>query len=172
MYYHYGVKPPERLHLRFAGADAIRKKMGAGNGYERVLGFCERKDKGKKKDLWIEARGPRNTVQSTLIHELTHYWQMETFGLGKLEKLSPDKGTTAMEGHACYVEVCAMRDFGESDYADAMEAQLDVRDDAYGKGFRAFKEYMQTVEGEGSHMNPFAAFTRKIEGDKGDGRKE
>ena len=172
MHYHYGVKPPERLHLRFAGADAIRKKMGAGNGYERVLGFCERKDKGKKKDLWIEARGPRNTVQSTLIHELTHYWQMETFGLGKLEKLSPDKGTTAMEGHACYVEVGAMRDFGESDYADAMEAQLDVRDDAYGKGFRAFKEYMQTVEGEGSHMNPFAAFTRKIEGDKGDGRKE
>lgn len=172
MYLHYGVKPPERLHLRFASAEAIRKRMGVGNGYERVLGFCERKDKGKSKALWIEARGPRNTVQSTLLHELTHYWQFETFGLKKLEKLSPDKGLTAIEGHASYVEVCAMRDFGEADYADAMEAELEVRDDVYGKGFRAFKEYMHTVEGEGSHMNPFTAFERMVNDKNKSGRRE
>jgi len=173
MEYHYGVKRPERLHLRFASAEAIRNKINDRNLHGRVLGFCERKDKGKKKDLWIEARGPRNTVQSTLIHELTHYWQFETFGLKKLDKLpGNDHGLTATEGHACYVEVCAMRDFGEADYADAMDKELEKQDDVYGKGYRAFKEYMKTVEGEGSHMNPFTAFERMVNSKNKAGKKE
>lgn len=166
---HYGIKIPDKIHLRFASADAIRKKMGVGGQNERILGFCEKKDKGKKKDLWIEGRGPRNTVQSTLIRELTHYWQFEEIGLDKLAKMSPDKGLTISEGHALYVEVCAMRDFGEVDYADAMEAQLEQRDDIIGEGFRQFREYMQTVEGAGSYMNPFEAFRNLAEGKPKDG---
>ena len=166
---HYGIKIPDKIHLRFASADAIRKKMGVGGQNERILGFCEKKDKGKKKDLWIEGRGPRNTVQSTLIRELTHYWQFEEIGLDKLAKMSPDKGLTISEGHALYVEVCAMRDFGEVDYADAMEAQLEKRDDIIGEGFRQFREYMQTVEGAGSYMNPFEAFRNLAEGKPKDG---
>ena len=166
MYYHYGVRRPKNLHLRFASAEAIRKRIGKGSPYDRVLGFCERKDRGRKKALWIEARGPRNTVQSTLIHELTHYWQFEEIGLKKLNKLGPGGGLVAMEGHASYVEVSAMRDFGESDYADAMEEELMARKDEYGEGFKAFKEYMKTLESEGSHVNPFEAFKLMVEGKK------
>ena len=158
MYLHYGVKVPERLHLRFASAEAIRNRIGTGDSLNRVLGFCERKDRGKKKALWIESRGPRNTVQSTLIHELTHYWQIEEFGLAALESLPPDKGFTLMEGHASYVEVRAMREFGETDYADAMEAELLARDDVYGIGYRAMADFIREAEGSGSHVNPFEAF--------------
>lgn len=172
MYTHYGVKIPDKLHLRFASADAIRRKTGVGNAYERVLGFCERKDRGRKKALWIEARGPRNTVQSTLIHELTHYWQFEEFGVAKLESLPPDHGLTLTEGHASYVEVRAMREFGEADYADAMEAELLQRDDEYGRGYVIMRDFIRTAEGQGSHMNPFEAFRILVNNQHGGGKPE
>ena len=168
MYEHYGVKIPTRIHLRFASADAIRQKTGVGNEYERVLGFCERKDRGRKKDLWIEARGPRNTVMSTLIHELTHYWQFEEIGLSVLRRYGPQKELLLEEGHASYVEVYAMREFGETDYADAMEAQLEKRKDEYGQGFLMMRRYMQEAEGAGSHKNPFEAFKDLVTKKAGD----
>ena len=173
MYEHYGVKPPARLHLRFASAEAIRRKTGVGNAYERVLGFCERKDRGRKKDLWIEARGPRNTVMSTLIHELTHYWQFEEIGLSALQRFGAEKALLLEEGHAGYVEVYAMREFGEADYADFLEAQLEKREeDPWGKGFLMFRKYLQETGDEERHKNPFEVFRILVSEKSGESEKD
>lgn len=162
----YGIKLRKNIHVRFQSADTIRKATGVMQG-GRVLGFYNRGNH----QLWIEARGPRICVQSTLIHELTHTWQFDELKLKKMyAKLPGGKEQKDMlqlmilEGHAVYMEIETMRRLHEYEYAQYMHNFTLMRDDEYGKGYKLIADYLKEKEAEGSHMTPYEAMKKLVNG--------
>ncbi len=156
----YDIEFKGNIRVQMKSAKAIRQEtQTAGNA--RVLGFyCH-----KTRELWIEARGPRNAVKDTIIHELTHAWQDQNLDMAKLDRLEKqDKGTRLLllEGHAAYMEVDAMKRFGEERYAKMLEDQLLRREDEYGLGYRLLKDYFENLAAKGSHMTPYKAMEELI----------
>lgn len=155
--YHISFK--KNIHLRLKSAETIRKRCRMSGG-GRVLGFYN--DKGH--ELWIESRGPRNAVQDTMIHELTHAWQCAELDVKKLQRKKSEEYLLYLEGHACYMEVEVMRKLGEEEYADFLERQFEQLDDEYGRGYRMMKELFEEKAADGSHNTPFAIMTDIING--------
>ncbi len=153
----YHIKLRKNIHLRLQSADSIRKKCQI-SGAGRVLGFYQ----PGNHELWIEARGPRNAVQDTMIHELSHAWQFDNVNVRKLKRKYPDKYLLYLEGHASYMEVDAMRKLGEQEYADYLHNQLMNRDDEYGIGYQMLKDYLEAEESKGSHNTPYEALKNLI----------
>ena len=153
----YHIKLRKSIHLRLNSADSIRKKWQY-SGAGRILGFYN----SGSHELWVEARGPRNAVQDTMIHELPHCWQFDNTNVVKLKRKNKDKYLLFLEGHSSYMEVDAMRKLGETEYADFIERQLMLREDEYGAGYRMLKEYLETEEQNGSHYTPYEAFKNLI----------
>lgn len=149
----YHIKLRKSIHLRLKSADSIRKKCQY-SGAGRILGFYN----SGSHELWVEARGPRNAVQDTMIHELTHCWQFDNTNVAKLKRKYKDKYLLFLEGHSSYMEVDAMKKLGEEEYADFIERQLMLREDEYGAGYRMLKEYLETEAEKGSHYTPYEAF--------------
>lgn len=147
--YHISFK--KNIHLRLKSAETIRKRCQMSGG-GRVLGFYN----DKSRELWIESRGPRNAVQDTMIHELTHAWQFAELDLKKLQKKKAEESLLYLEGHACYMEVDIMRKLGEEEYAEFLDWQFEQRDDEYGRGYRMIKKIIAEKASEGSHNTPFA----------------
>ena len=148
---HYRIEIPKGIAVRMKSGKSIRKKVGG--HMHRVLGFFNSKDG----EVWIESRGPRNSVRSTMAHELTHVWQNSNLDRRKLRKLSPELQLYLKEGHASFMEVDCMRRFGEPEYADYLEESLLNDKSEYGIGFRVFKECMSDRADEGSVWTPFTA---------------
>lgn len=153
----YHIKLRKSIHLRLKSADSIRKKCQY-SGAGRILGFYN----SGSHELWVEARGPRNAVQDTMIHELTHCWQFDNTNVAKLKRKFKDQYLLFLEGHSSYMEVDAMRKLGETEYADFIERQLMAREDEYGAGYRMLKEYLEEEEKKGSHHTPYEAFKNLI----------
>lgn len=154
----YHIKLRKNIHLRLKSADSIRKKCQI-SGAGRVLGFYQ----PSNHELWIEARGPRNAVQDTMIHELSHAWQFDNVNVAKLRRKYKDQYLLFLEGHASYMEVDAMRKLGEVEYANHIERELMARDDEYGQGYRMLKDYLEEEEKKGSHHTPYEALKQLIE---------
>lgn len=153
----YHIKLRKNIHLRLKSAETIRKRCKtSGNG--RVLGFYQ----DKSHELWIESRGPRNAVQDTMIHELTHAWQFANLDLKKLRRKKSGEYLFYLEGHAVYMEIDAMRKLGEDEYADFLERQFEMRDDEYGKGYRMMRQIFEQKAADGSHNTPFAVMEELI----------
>lgn len=153
----YHIEIRKRIHIRFQSAEAIRK-VTTSRPDERVLGFYEY----KKHELWIESRGPRVAMQDTLIHELTHAWQYDNLDMRKLNKLSEEDRLTLLEGHAVYVEIDAMKELGEVEYAERMEKIALSRQDVYGNGYRKLKDYLDEKKEQGSQYTPFEAMKELV----------
>lgn len=153
----YHIKLRRNIHLRLQSADSIRKKCQI-SGAGRVLGFY----RPLNHELWIEARGPRNAVQDTMIHELTHAWQFDNVDVAKLKRKYSDKFLLFLEGHASYMEVDGMRKLGEVEYAAYLERILINRSDEYGEGYRMLKDYLESEEKKGSHHTPYEALKELI----------
>lgn len=153
----YSIRLRKNIHVRFQSADAIRKATGGvSNG--RILGFYN----ASNHQLWLEARGPKVAMQSTLIHELTHAWQFDYLDIRRLLKKLPKSRRNELrlmllEGHAVYVEIETMRKKNETEFADRLEKMVLQQDDEYGKGYRLVYAYIKQKGEEGSHMTPFAA---------------
>ena len=147
--YHISFK--KNIHLRLKSAEAIRKRCQVSGG-GRVLGFYN----GKNREVWVESRGPRNAVQDTMIHELTHAWQFAELDVKRLQRKKPKEYPLYLEGHACYMEVDIMRKLGEEKYAEFLDWQFEQRDDEYGQGYRMMKKIIEEKTEEGSHNTPFA----------------
>ena len=157
----YSISLPRNLHVRFQSADAIRKATGETSG-GRVLGFYNT----RTRQLWLEARGPKIAIQSTLIHELTHAWQFHdpTFrsNLQKvLRKYPKDRQEQIrlrlLEGHAAFMEVHTMRKINEEAYSERLHASYMRRSDVYGIGYRMLHSYILEQGELGSHMTPYKA---------------
>lgn len=162
----YGITIPTNIHVRFVSASEIIRATGGVSG-GRILGFYN----FGNRQLWLEARGPRVAMQSTLIHELTHAWQHHdnTFSqnLQRMLRKFPRKKRALvrlllLEGHAVYMEIDAMRKLHEDDYADRMQAITAAREDEYGVGYRLVAGYINSRRGEGSHMTPFNAMNQLV----------
>lgn len=153
----YHIKLRKNIHLRLKSAETIRKRCNISGG-GRVLGFYQ----DKNHELWIESRGPRNAVQDTMIHELTHAWQFANLNVKALQRKNPAQALKILEGHACYMEVDAMRKLGEDEYADFLVREFMAREDEYGEGYRMVKEYFEENAAEGSHRTPFAAMEELV----------
>jgi len=166
----YGISLRKNIHVRFQSADAIRKAVNGGyNG--RVLGFYN----NRSRQLWLESRGPKIAIQSTLLHELTHSWQHDQLNIHALTRKFPRKDAQRnllllLEGHAMYVEVDAMRRLNELEYADRIHAETMSRTDEYGIGYRLLYDYIRAEEEKGSHMNAFTAMEQLV-ADVIEGRK-
>ena len=146
---YYRIRLPKGIEIKMKSADSIRKKTGAFG--TRVLGFYNR----QSQEVWIEGRGPRNSVRSTVIHELVHVWQQEEMDKKKLQKLGDFERKCLLEGQASYVEVDAMKQFGEAGYAEYMVDAFRLDKSEYGIGFRVFEIAMREFSDRGSHWTPF-----------------
>lgn len=162
----YSIELPKNIHVRFQSADAIRKETGDTEG-GRVLGFYS----PGNHQLWIEARGPRIAMQSTLIHELTHVWHHsdKTFcdAFAKMLRKFPRNKRAwvrllLLEGHAVFMEIETMRRMNEDAYAKYLHDMTMEREDEYGAGYRLIYGYMLDRAQEGSHMTPFQAMIQLV----------
>lgn len=163
----YQISLPKNLHVRFQSAEAIAKAAGHVDG-GRILGFYN----SRNRQLWLEARGPKIAMQSTLIHELTHAWQFHNAefsqNLKKLLQKTPKKERDMLrllilEGHAVYMEVETMRRMHEESYADRIHASYMQRTDEYGTGYRLLRGYIIEKSALGSHMTPFNAMIQLLQ---------
>lgn len=163
----YGISLPSNLHIRFQSADAIRRAAG-GSEDGRILGFYN----SSSHMLWLEARGPRIAMQSTLIHELTHAWQYhEAEFIQRLQRVLrkfPRRERNRirlqlLEGHAVYMEIETMRRMHEDSFADRMHAISMTRQDEYGAGYRMLRDYINDQAQLGSYMTPFKAMIQLLQ---------
>ena len=163
----YQITLPRNIHVRFQSAAAIAKEAGNVDG-GRILGFYN----SGNHQLWLEARGPKIAMQSTLIHELTHAWQFHnsdfTSRLQKFLQKYPKKERALvrlliLEGHSVYMEVETMRRMHEESYADRIHAAYLQRSDEYGTGYRLVRDYLIEQSGLGSHMTPFNAMIQLLQ---------
>ncbi len=163
----YQISLPKNMHIRFQSATAIAKEAGNVDG-GRILGFYN----SGNHQLWLEARGPKIAMQSTLIHELTHAWQFHNSDfiqrLQKLLQQYPKKERALirlliLEGHSVYMEVETMRRMHEESYADRIHAAYMQRQDEYGTGYRLVRDYLIEKSGQGSHMTPYHAMIQLLQ---------
>jgi hypothetical protein len=163
----YQITLPDNLNVRFQSADAIRRAAGSVVG-GRILGFYN----AGNRHLWVESRGPRIAMQSTLIHELTHAWQHHNKEFNQrfqrvLRKFPRRERARIrlllLEGHAVYMEIDAMRRMHEHDYAERMHGISMKRNDEYGEGYRTLRGYIDSLAQQGSHMTPFNAMTQLMQ---------
>ena len=151
----YNIKFRKNIHVRFKTASEI--KAAASDEGGRVLGFYEH----SKKELWLEARGPRTAMESTLAHELTHSWQFDELDIAMLKKrIGNDKMIKLLEGHAKFVEIDVMRRKNEIESADNMHRLLLTDKSIYGEGYRFVISQLPGMIAEGSHVTPFEAMKR------------
>lgn len=164
---HYHITFDKSIDVRFQSADSIRKVAG-GSSEGRVLGFYWH----KKKQLWIEARGPNNSMRSTVVHELTHSWQHKDLDLEKLlkvlvKKYGKKKGeaiyTLMIEGHAVVVEINSMKKFGEIAYYDSLVEEFRRRTDEYGNGYRLINSYISHEMSQSGRVNEFSAMKELVD---------
>ena len=163
----YHISMPKNLHIRFQSSDAIAKEAGSVDG-GRILGFYN----SRSHQLWLEARGPKIAMQSTLIHELTHAWQFHSAEfmrkLNKVLRKFPRRKRRLirlliLEGHAVYMEVETMRRLHEDAYADRIHASHMRQNDEYGIGYRWVRDHLLPRSGEGSHMTPYNAMLQLLQ---------
>lgn len=163
----YSIDLPKNLHVRFQSADAIRRATGEVSG-GRVLGFYN----SRSRQLWLESRGPRIAMHSTLIHELTHAWQFHDpefrNNLQRVLRKYPRSEQNRirlllLEGHAAFMEVHTMNMLHEEAYAERLHNSYMRRNDEYGNGYRMLRDYIQTQGQQGSHMTPFKAMNQLLQ---------
>jgi len=163
----YAISLPRNIHVRFQSADAIAKAAGSPEG-GRILGFYNMDNR----QLWLEARGPKIAMQSTLIHELTHAWQFHDKdfypllqqALQTFPKPSQARNRLLLlEGHAVFMEIETMRRLHEDGYADRLHQLSMNREDEYGVGYRLLRDYIIQQGQTGSYMTPFRAITQLMQ---------
>lgn len=62
------------------------------------------------------------------------------------------------------MEIETMRRLHEYEYAQYMHNFTLMRDDEYGKGYKLIADYLKEKEAEGSHMTPYEAMKKLING--------
>ncbi|MCB1272864.1 MAG: hypothetical protein KDB25_00510 [Leucobacter sp.] len=105
----------------------------------RVLGFATRSDEGYA--LNIENGSPALAAIATIAHELTHIWQFANWAPGMVEtRYGAERRLLIAEGMATWAQIQYLLSIKEYEYAERQEAYAEQRDDAYGEGFRLFRE--------------------------------
>lgn len=131
----------------------------------RVLGYAQRR-RGKF-SMVLENGSPRLATVCTMIHELTHIWQYTNWKDGQVDSVYGlnERACTAFandivyEGMAVWASIQYLYQIGETYYAAQQEALADGRNDAYGIGFRLYKEQYPLVKDSSLlKYSPFMSF--------------
>lgn len=161
----YHIEFRKTIDVRFQSADAIRKVAGQpDNG--RIVGFYS--PNHSKPQLWLEAKGPGVAMTSTIIHELTHSWQHDNLNLKQLEKAFPKlvakkRLQLLLEGHAVYVELEAMTELNEAEYAKRLRQGYLAGDDVYSLGYKLISEQFTAMDIHESYNNSFEKMKKLAE---------
>lgn len=136
-YYHIPEEElPKDINVRFESAAAIKNRLKLySNGPMRVLGFAA----SGTRELWIETGSPEMIIRTTLIHELTHFWQYENINMNHPAL----EDNVLIEGHASYVETEYLRENGHINTYNKKKNELEGRQDEYGEGFRILSQRME-----------------------------
>lgn len=131
----------------------------------RVLGYAQRRH--GKFSMVLENGSPRLVTVCTMIHELTHIWQYTKWKDGQVDSVYGlnERVCTAFandivyEGMAVWASIQYLYQIGEIYYAARQEALADGRNDAYGIGFRLYKEQYPLVKDSSLlKYSPFISF--------------
>lgn len=127
----FGVTLSKRLKIKFVSASTISKQFKKNKVKGRVIGLAQK----LTRTVWVETMSPEEHILSTLVHELTHFWQFDHIKMDD---------TVAVEGHASYVEVQFMKAEGFKRRAAILHEGLMSRtDDEYGQGYAKLVEIMK-----------------------------
>jgi len=131
----------------------------------RALGYAQRK-RGKF-SMVLENGSPRLATICTMVHELTHIWQYINWKDGQVDSIYGlhEQACTAFandivyEGMAVWASIQYLYQIGETYYAAQQEELADSRNDAYGIGFRLYKEQYPLVKDSSLlKYSPFMSF--------------
>ena len=114
----------------------------------RVIGLAQK----LAKTIWVETLSPEEFILSTLVHELTHFWQFENIRMDDL---------TAVEGHASYLEVQFLKAERFDYLARRTHNEFLQRDDEYGRGYVMLDEIMSNREDRNSFTYMMERYGKK-----------
>lgn len=166
----YGIRYRVPISVKMTDARTVAKGVGmvfkpSTQMAARVLGYARRR-RGKF-SIVIENGSPRLATIDTMVHELTHIWQYLNWDDGAVNSLygMSQRACTAFandivyEGMAVWSSIQYLYQIGESYYAAQQEAIADERPDAYGIGFRLYKEQYPLVKDSSLlKYSPFMSF--------------
>ncbi len=166
----YGIRFKTGISVRVTDAEEIGRRTGAVFNpaaivRERVLGFAEKRN--DRYSLVVENGSPRLAFIDTAIHELTHIWQYMNwdnalvwgvYGMNRAE-CSAIAQDIVYEGMAVWASIQYLYQIGETYYAAQKEAVMEARQDAYGEGFRIYREQYPLVKDSSLlKVTPFMSF--------------
>lgn len=166
----YSIRFRDPMSVKMTDARTIAKGAGmvfkpSTKGANRALGYAQR-NRGKF-SLMLENGSPRLATITTMVHELTHIWQFINWKDGQTDGIygMNDPSCTAFandivyEGMAVWASIQYLYQIGETCYAAQQEALADERQDAYGIGFRLYKEqYPLMKDSSLLKYSPFMSF--------------
>lgn len=147
----FGIKLRSPITIRVTNAKAIAKELGEefkpGKGFDgRALGFA--RNKNGRYSIFLETGAPKEAMQSTILHELTHIWQYENWDREEIAaRYGQDAVTTIYEGMAVWAEIQLMLCTGQTARAHRYEYQRLQCDDEYGNGLRLYEKKYPFVKG-------------------------
>lgn len=166
----YAIRFQVPISVKMTDARTIAKGSGmvfkpSTKMASRALGYAQRK--GGKFSMMLENGSPRLATICSMTHELTHIWQYANWKDGQVAgtyaMASPGctafAGDIVYEGMAVWASIQYLYQIGETYYAAQQEAIADARQDAYGIGFRLYKEQYPLVKDSSLlRYSPFLSF--------------
>jgi len=149
------------INIKMTDARTIAK--GAGSVYKptqasiRVLGYAQKK--GGNYSLFFENGSPYLAAIDLIVHEMTHIWQFVNWDSAQIKEMYKADTEAVYEGMAMWAAIQHLYQIGETYYAELQESIAEKRDDAYGKGLRAFRERYPFVKDSSMlKFSPFSTF--------------
>ena len=166
----YSIRFRVPISVKMADARAIAKGTGmvfkpSTRMTARVLGYAQRR-RGKF-SMVLENGSPRLATTCTMAHELTHIWQYINWKDSEINSVyglrhapcTAFANDIVYEGMAVWASIQYLYQIGETWFAAQQEAQTEERGDAYGIGFRLYREQYPLVKDSSLiRYSPFMAF--------------
>ncbi len=166
----YGIDIRKPITVKTTDAKTIAKMRGrvfipTPGEDGRILGFA--RDQHGHFSLFVENGSPRLAAADTISHELTHIWQYINWKDSDIFRIytqaTPQKTQEAVlivyEGMAMWSAIQLLYAMGETAYARKQEQLTELRKDAYGVGFRIFRDtYPFVRDGIPPVFTPFTQF--------------
>ena len=147
----FGVRNKVSVRVQMVNAKKLHRRLKkrfvpTGSYDGRTLGVAIQR--GHDYEILLENGAPRVQSAMTMAHEMTHIWQYLHWDSRAITKKYGKDENVIYEGMAMWVEVQYAYLIGEIAAAKREEISTRLREDEYGKGFRAFvKRYPLKMDG-------------------------
>ncbi len=138
----YGARIQAPVKVKMVNSKQLHKRLGhtfvpTGKYDGRILGVAIKDREGYS--ILVENGAPRMSSIMTIAHELTHIWQyLHWNGKAITKKYGPEQELEVYEGMAKWAEIQYAYLLGEPAAAKREEISARMREDEYGRGFRAY----------------------------------